>query len=204
MKSSQQNHTKRLKLFFESPILPGKSTVSVFPLPEDTQRRRINHMAKFKAFHEFQKPLIGFTPESFPHLHEDKFRLCRNGNSQREIVKQAAQQEDKAYKFYMDALKFVKDSASQVWLKELAAEELKHKEMLQKFDASKIKQFKPAKIHDLHITEYLVDKDVHEIKDFQDVLIVAMKKLCKVLAQEELKHKHKLELYYDDIVFKED
>ena len=95
--------------------------------------------------------------------------------------------------------------------------------MLQKFDASKIKQFKPAKIQDLHITEYLVDKDVHEIKDFQDVLIVAMKKeqksynfyvsmakssdnpemkkLCKMLAQEELKHKHKLELYYDDNVY---
>ena len=141
----------------------------------------------------------------------------------KEIVKQAAQQEDKAYKFYMDALKFVKDPASQLWLKELAAEELKHKEMLQKFDTSKIKQFKPAKIQDLHITEYLVDKDVHEIKDFQDVLIVAMKKeqksynfyvsmakssdnpemkkLCKMLAQEELKHKHKLELYYDDNVY---
>ena len=144
----------------------------------------------------------------------------------KEIVKQAAQQEEKAYKFYTDALKFVKDAAARVWIKELADEELKHKEMLQKFDASKIKQFKPAKIHDLHITEYLVDKDVHEIKDFQDVLIVAMKKeqksynfyvgmvksadsadlkkICKVLAQEELKHKHKLELYYDDIVFKED
>lgn len=144
----------------------------------------------------------------------------------KEIVKQAAQQEDKAYKFYMDALKFVKDPASQLWLKELATEELKHKEMLQKFDVSKIKQFKPAKIQDLHITEYLVDKDIHEIKDFQDVLIVAMKKeqksynfyvsmakssdnpemkkLCKILAQEELKHKHKLELYYDDNVYQWD
>ena len=144
----------------------------------------------------------------------------------KEIVKQAAQQEDKAYKFYTDALKFVKDAAARVWIKELADEELKHKEMLQKLDVSKIKQFKPAKIQDLHITEYLVDKDVHEIKDFQDVLIVAMKKeqksynfyvsmakssdnpemknLCKVLAQEELKHKHKLELYYDDNVYQWD
>lgn len=144
----------------------------------------------------------------------------------KEIVKQATQQEEMAYKFYTDALKYVKDAAAKVWLKELAGEELKHKEMLQKFDVSKVKQFKPAKIHDLHITEYLVDKDVHEIKDFQDVLIVAMKKeqkaynfyvgmaksadspdmqkICKVLAQEELKHKHKLELYYDDVVFKED
>src|SRR3989304_622094 len=65
MKSSQQNNTKQVKLFFKSSILPSKPTVSLFPLPEDTQPRRINHMAKFKPFHEFQKPLIGFTPESF-------------------------------------------------------------------------------------------------------------------------------------------
>ncbi|MCR4321543.1 MAG: ferritin family protein [Candidatus Brocadiaceae bacterium] len=144
----------------------------------------------------------------------------------KEIVKQAAQQEDKAHKFYTDALKFVKDAAARIWIKELADEELKHKKMLQKLDVSKIKQFKPAKIQDLHITEYLVDKDVHEIKDFQDVLIVAMKKeqksynfyvsmakssdnpemknLCKILAQEELKHKHDLELYYDDNVYQWD
>ncbi|TVM03497.1 MAG: hypothetical protein CV087_05105 [Candidatus Brocadia sp. WS118] len=144
----------------------------------------------------------------------------------KEIIKQAAQQEDKAYKFYMDALKFVKDPASQIWLKELAAEELKHKEMLQNFDVAKVKKFKPEKIHDLHITEYLVDKDISEVKNFQDVLIVAMKKeqksynfyvgmakssdnpdmknLCKILAQEELKHKHKLELYYDDNVYQWD
>src|SRR5574340_958527 len=98
--------------------------------------------------------------------------------------------------------------------------------MLESFDVSKIKKFKPHKIQDLHITEYLVDKDITEVKDSQDLLIVAMKKeqksynfyvslaqsadstdmkkLCRILAQEELKHKHKLELYYDDIVFRED
>ncbi len=31
-----------------------------------------------------------------------------------------------------------------------------------------------------------------------------MQEICKVLAQEDLKHKHKLELYYEDVVFKED
>ncbi len=80
MKSSQHNHTKRLKLFFESPILPGKSTVSLFPLSEDIQPRRIYHMAKFKPFHEFQKPPIGFTPESFLDYVETvipKDHLCR-------------------------------------------------------------------------------------------------------------------------------
>lgn len=144
----------------------------------------------------------------------------------KEIVKQAVEQEDKAYKFYTEALKVVKDAAAKVWLKELADEELKHKKLLENLDVSKIKKFKPGKIQDLHITEYLVDKDMAEVKDAQDLLIVAMKKeqksynfyvslakstdsddakkVCKMLAQEELKHKHKLELYYDDIVFRED
>ena len=80
MKSSKQNHTKQVKLFFESPILSSKPTVSLFPLPEDTQPRMIEHMAKFKPFHEFQKPLIGFTPESFLDYIETvlpKDHLCR-------------------------------------------------------------------------------------------------------------------------------
>ena len=40
-------------------------------------------MAKFKSFHEFQKPLIGFTSESFPRFPEDKFRLWRNSSTER-------------------------------------------------------------------------------------------------------------------------
>ncbi|MBM4054558.1 MAG: hypothetical protein FJ264_07790 [Planctomycetes bacterium] len=143
----------------------------------------------------------------------------------KELIAKAAKHEDESQKFYLDALKLVKDPASKVWLKELAQEEIKHKEMLQKFDASKVMDFKPDETQDLHITEFLVDKDVSEIKDFQDVLIIAMKKeqkaynfyvsmaqstenpemrkMCKILAQEELKHKHKLETAYDDMVFSE-
>src|SRR3990170_8356875 len=86
MRNTNQNHIKQRNLFFEPSALPGKPTVSLFTLPENTKPGRINHMAKFKAFHEFQKPLIGFTPETFPHFHEDKFRLCRNGNSQRPLM----------------------------------------------------------------------------------------------------------------------
>ena len=80
MKYSKQNHTRQLKLFFESAILPSKPTISLFTLPEDTQPRRINHMAKFKPFHEFQKPLIGFTPEAFLDYVETVIpqdHLCR-------------------------------------------------------------------------------------------------------------------------------
>ncbi len=143
----------------------------------------------------------------------------------KELIIKAAEEEEKSYRFYMEAIDITKDSASKVWLKELADEEVKHKEMLQNFDTSKVTKFEPDETQDLHITEYLIDKDVTDIKDFQDVLIVAMKKeqqaynfyvsmsqssdnedmknLCRILAQEELKHKHKIELYYDDIIFKE-
>ena len=143
----------------------------------------------------------------------------------KELIIKAAAEEDKSNKFYMDAIDLTEDTSARLWLKDLAGEELKHKEMLQNFDTSKITKFEPGEIQDLHITEFLIDKDVTDIKDFQDVLIVAMKKeqkaynfyvsmaqssdnedmrnLCKILAQEELKHKHKIELYYDDIIFRE-
>ncbi len=143
----------------------------------------------------------------------------------KELVAKAAEEEEKSYKFYMDAIDLTQDAAAKIWLKDLAGEELKHKEMLLDFDISKISKFEPGETQDLHITEFLVDKDVSEIKSFQDVLIVSMKKeqkaynfyvsmaqssdnedmknMCKILAQEELKHKHKIELYYDDIIFSE-
>ncbi len=143
----------------------------------------------------------------------------------KELVAKAAVEEDKSYKFYMDAIGFTEDAAAKIWLKDLAGEELKHKEMLQNFDTAKITKFEPDEAQDLHITEFLIDKDASDIKNFQDVLIVAMKKeqkaynfyvsmaqssdnedirnLCKILAGEELKHKHEIELFYDDIIFSE-
>ena len=36
----------------------------------------------------------------------------------------------------------------------------------------KSRNLNPGEIQDLYITEFLVDKDVTDIKDFQDVLIV--------------------------------
>ena len=87
-----------------------------------------------------------------------------------------AAEKNKFYKFYMDAIDLTSDSATKMWLKELVEEELKHKDMLQNFDTAKITKFEPGETQDLHITEYLIDKDVTNINDFQDVLIVAMKK----------------------------
>ncbi|HLE87814.1 MAG TPA: hypothetical protein VI727_09150 [Candidatus Brocadiaceae bacterium] len=93
MRSANQNHIKQRNLFFELSALPGKSSVPLFTLPEDTKPRRINHMAKFKPFHEFHKPLIGFTPETFldyvetvipkDHLYIDGTKLKGNASAKR-------------------------------------------------------------------------------------------------------------------------
>ena len=80
MESSQQNHTEQLNLFFKPTVLPNKPSIAIITLPENTYQRRLNHMAKFKPFHEFQKPLIGFTPESFLDYVETvlpRDHLCR-------------------------------------------------------------------------------------------------------------------------------
>ena len=74
------NNSKQRNLFFEPSVLPDKPAMPLFTLPKDTKARRINHMVKFKPFHEFQKPLIGFTPESFLDYAETvipKDHLCR-------------------------------------------------------------------------------------------------------------------------------
>ena len=80
MKSTKQTDTEQLNLFFKSTVLPDKPSIAIITLPENTQQRRVNHMAKFKSFHEFQKPLMGFTPESFLDYVETvipKDHLCR-------------------------------------------------------------------------------------------------------------------------------
>ena len=66
MNSSKRKCPEQLKLFFELSVLLDKSAVPpLFSFSEDITPGRINHMMKFKPFHEFQKPLIELTPEMF-------------------------------------------------------------------------------------------------------------------------------------------
>lgn len=69
MKTTHEKKPDQLLLFPESPVSFCKPlnplSESLKPLSIANQSRRINHMSKFKPLHEFQKPLIGFGPESF-------------------------------------------------------------------------------------------------------------------------------------------
>ncbi|MCR4407647.1 MAG: ferritin family protein [Anaerolineae bacterium] len=146
-----------------------------------------------------------------------------------EIVRQAIKAEEEARSFYEAASKMVSASHVQDTLKELAGEEVKHKQKLEALLQGDVERMisrpKPHQIQDLKLAEYLKPQTLDENASFQDVLIVAMqrekasydfytlmasiaaseepKKLFEFLAQEELGHKNKVETLYDEIVYKE-
>ena len=145
----------------------------------------------------------------------------------REILDQAIQNEDEANRFYTQAANIVKDPSAQVLLNEFAAIELKHKTVLQNFDLSKVDEehHTVKKAHDLHLSDYLLDKEITPDSSIQDIMIHAMKReqkayqffkdMAKVvssievknlfedLAAEELDHKGRIETEYDDVIYKE-
>lgn len=137
----------------------------------------------------------------------------------------AIEKEEEANKFYLDlATKMEREHMKKVF-EGFAAEEAKHKEKLTQVKTGK--QLIPVenKITDLKIGDYLVDVEPTPDMSYQDALIVAMKKekasfklysnlaqttddgnmqnLMWGLAQEEAKHKLRLEIEYDEVILTE-
>jgi len=145
----------------------------------------------------------------------------------KEILDQAIQNEDEANRFYSQAAKTVNDPSGKVLLNEFAEIELKHKTLLENFDLNSVDEehhtIKEA--HDLHLSDYLLDKEITPDSSIQDIMIHAMKReqkayqffkdMAKVvtsvevrnlfedLAAEELDHKGRIETEYDDVIYKE-
>ncbi len=109
---------------------------------------------------------------------------------------------------------------------ELAKEEQKHREILQGVEKGGVAQYKLEKIPDMKISDFIDDEKFFPEMDFASALRLAIKreeaalkmynhmaqgtdhpeltKLFSVLAQEESKHKLRLEDQYDDNVMWED
>jgi rubrerythrin len=144
-----------------------------------------------------------------------------------EIMDMAIQFETDANEFYSTAAGIAKDPSAKTLLKELAGIELKHKEKLEQFDLSDVahEHHTVPETHDLHISDYLLDKEIAQDSTSQDIMVHAMKReqkayefyarmlkvvtsgevrvLFEELAAEELEHKAKIETEYDDVVYKE-
>ena len=137
----------------------------------------------------------------------------------------AIEKEEEANKFYLDlAGKMEREHMKKVFTG-FAAEEAKHKEKITAVKEGKQLMPVAQKVTDLKIGDYLVDVPTSTGMDYQDALILAMKKekasfrlytdlaaitedgnlqsLMQGLAQEEAKHKLRLEIEYDEFFLTE-
>jgi rubrerythrin len=145
------------------------------------------------------------------------------------IIRRAIRFEEDAYNFYTGASEMVKLPHVKDILNELAGEEVKHKEKLEELLAGDTEQIiaekQSQKIQDLKLADYLVASPLDEEATLQDVLLAAMQReknsydfynlmadiaasevaqeLFQFLAREELGHKNKVEVLYDDIIYRE-
>ncbi len=144
------------------------------------------------------------------------------------ILEAAVKMEEQSYALYSMAQGKVEYSSSKKLLKELAQEELKHKEKLLAVirNEGKVAGLGACtKIQDLKIVDAMKDTALSEDADYQRILVFAAKRekatyeyynslakglegtetgeLFSRLAQEELSHKNRLEREYDEYLLKE-
>ena len=145
------------------------------------------------------------------------------------ILKGAVRIEEQSYALYTMAQEKVDYPSSKKFLKELAQEELKHKEKLLTILENKEKISELGshanKVQDLKMVDTMTDVTLSEDADYQRILVYAAKRekityeyynslahglegthagdLFSKLAQEELTHKNRLEREYDEYVLKD-
>ncbi len=142
-----------------------------------------------------------------------------------EILDFAIGQEEEAAQFYTDlATRMDRPWMSSIF-QSFAKEEMGHKHKLLDIKQGKLLMAAEQKVLDLKLSDYLVDVQPTVHMDYQQALVVAMKKEKKAfkmyidladatdnenlrsvflgLAQEEAKHKLRFEVEYDDFVMTE-
>jgi rubrerythrin len=139
-----------------------------------------------------------------------------------EILEFAIDKEKEAVIFYQDLARQAPFAGAREIFEEFSREERKHQVMLEDFgkDKETLTEYQFEWIPDLKRSDYLVDVEYEKSMIYPDLLRLAMKreeialrlynefsqnskkeelkKVFKMLSQEEAKHKLKLETLYDD------
>ena len=143
-------------------------------------------------------------------------------NETTELLDTAIDREIAAEAFYLAAQKMTTDSGALTLLKELGAREAQHREWVKvlKTQGGKLSGRRGRTPVDLKISEGLTDPGLTAGASLQDIITIALKReqysiefysrlkralnedqaevLCEKLLLEERRHKHKLEVFYDD------
>lgn len=142
------------------------------------------------------------------------------------MIKFAIRKEQEAATMYETYASLVKSSGIKRMFQELAEEEKKHKKLLEGVSQQDVENYELTDVTNLRIAEYTIKKRFSQKMDFQDALLLAihreeksynlynrlakgtdnaqLRKLLQALAQEEAKHKLKLESEYDEHIYKWD
>ncbi|MHC4663620.1 MAG: ferritin family protein [Planctomycetota bacterium] len=142
-----------------------------------------------------------------------------------DILNFAIEQEQESADFYNGLAEKVEKGSMKKVFQGFAAEEMGHKKKLENVKAGKKLESSAKQIMDLKIGDYLVDVRPAADIDYQDALILAMKKekaafrlysdlagqaeddgvrdVLLELAQEEARHKLRFEIEYDERVLTE-
>jgi len=142
-----------------------------------------------------------------------------------ELLDSAIYKEIASQAVYEAAQSKTQDPGAKALMQELAKEELGHSQRLKKLKEQGIpkQNWHQEKVPNLMISEYLTGGDTVEGAGLQEALVFAMKReqqavefysrmmslmrdetaknLCTSLVQEELKHKLRLEMLYDDLFY---
>lgn len=143
-------------------------------------------------------------------------------NTVDEILDYAIGQEQEAADFYRDVAERAETAGMKKLLLEFSEEELRHRAILESVKTGEHELTPEQEVLDMKITDYLVDVEATDDMNYQDALIIAMKReraafqlysdmASKVpeshlkevltgLAKEEAKHKLFFETQYDERV----
>jgi rubrerythrin len=140
----------------------------------------------------------------------------------KEVITFAIRKEAEAYNLYTTYSHLTKNPGTKAMFEELAKEEQKHREILGGVEKKDLSEYKLEKIPDLKIGDFIDEQEFSPDMDYASALRLAMKreehslklynhmaegtddtqlkKLFSTLAQEESKHKLRLEGEYDENV----
>jgi len=142
-----------------------------------------------------------------------------------EIIDLAIQREEEAYNFYMDIFNKLEDPSIKDTLEFIAKEELKHKAFLENYRNGDYgpNALRMADVVEYKISEYLEEPEITKETKREDVYLIAshresrsnqfytelanmhdennVKEMLLKMANEELKHKEKMEYLYANTAF---
>ena len=167
--------------------------------------------------------IFGIVIKAKIQLHQGENTM--NKEQFKEIIIFAVEREIEAERFYMDTAGKAKWPHIKELLLEMAKEEEKHAKFLLGIKLEELGDSTIQPIPDLKLSDYMVDMEYRPDMDFQSIMVIAMKreesavklyedlgstctdpnvcKLFNMMAEEERKHKLRLEKEYEEHVLQD-